>query len=153
MKALTLHQPWATFIADGRKRFETRDWPPPGALIGQRIAIHAGKKVDWQEAIDFKVITPEHPDIDRGVVVCTAILAGVYQVTKWSEGPGEVFWNYERGYGESLMPGPGGAAKRVPRDSFGNYAVGRWIWWLTHVDVLTPPIPAKGRQKLWEWTR
>ena len=42
MKALTLHQPWASLIACGAKRIETRSWPPPKSLIGKRIAIHAG---------------------------------------------------------------------------------------------------------------
>lgn len=27
MKAITLHQPWASFIANGMKHFETRAWP------------------------------------------------------------------------------------------------------------------------------
>ncbi len=26
MKAITIHQPWATLIALGEKRFETRSW-------------------------------------------------------------------------------------------------------------------------------
>lgn len=44
MKALTLHQPWATLIALGVKSIETRSWRAPASLIGQRIAIHAGAK-------------------------------------------------------------------------------------------------------------
>ena len=45
MKALTLHQPWASLIADGRKTIETRSWPPPRTLVGERIAIHAGRQI------------------------------------------------------------------------------------------------------------
>lgn len=70
MKAITLHQPWATlmvtrppcdclrpgvrpqeahnaFCSANRmvKVIETRSWPAPKALIGQRIAIHAGVKL------------------------------------------------------------------------------------------------------------
>lgn len=41
MKAITLHQPWATLVAFGFKTIETRTWAPPSSLIGQRIAIHA----------------------------------------------------------------------------------------------------------------
>ena len=44
MKAISLHQPWASLIAVGIKTIETRSWAPPKALIGQRIAIHAAKK-------------------------------------------------------------------------------------------------------------
>lgn len=43
MKALTLHQPYASLIARGVKTIETRTWPAPAGLIGERIAIHAGK--------------------------------------------------------------------------------------------------------------
>jgi len=45
MKALTLIQPWASLIMDGRKIVETRSWNTKyrGALI-----IHAGSKVDRQ---------------------------------------------------------------------------------------------------------
>ena len=41
MKATTLWQPWASLIAIGAKYYETRDYPPPAKLLGQRIAIHA----------------------------------------------------------------------------------------------------------------
>ena len=45
VKAMSLHQPWASLIAAGVKNVETRSRPPPQSLIGQRIAIHAAKKV------------------------------------------------------------------------------------------------------------
>lgn len=58
MKAITLHQPWATLVAIGAKRIETRPSPPngpmrpagvrgyPGLTIepGERIAIHAAAR-------------------------------------------------------------------------------------------------------------
>lgn len=44
MKALTIWQPWASLIAIGAKPYEFRGWKPPARLIGQRIAIHAGKR-------------------------------------------------------------------------------------------------------------
>ena len=40
MRGLTIHQPFANFIADGKKQYETRSWRP--SYIGQ-VAIHAGK--------------------------------------------------------------------------------------------------------------
>ena len=43
MYAVTLHLPWATLIALGVKSVETRSWPAPARLLGQVIAIHAGK--------------------------------------------------------------------------------------------------------------
>jgi hypothetical protein len=43
MPAVSLWQPWASLIAVGAKTIETRSWPAPKGLIGQRIAIHAAK--------------------------------------------------------------------------------------------------------------
>lgn len=45
MKALTLIQPWGWAIMHG-KDVENRTWSPPASMIGQRIAIHAGKRYD-----------------------------------------------------------------------------------------------------------
>jgi hypothetical protein len=42
IQAITLWQPWASLIARGLKRYETRSWAPPASLIGKRLAIHAG---------------------------------------------------------------------------------------------------------------
>lgn len=54
MKALTIWQPWATLVAIGAKPYEFRSWQPPGWLVGQRIAIHAGARpVKPREVIDL----------------------------------------------------------------------------------------------------
>ena len=45
MHAIALHQAWASLIALGTKTVETRSWPAPALLVGQTIAIHAGKRV------------------------------------------------------------------------------------------------------------
>jgi activating signal cointegrator 1 len=80
--ALSLHQPWASLIAIGAKRFETRSWPAPKAMIGRRIAIHAAKTVTslrdlccdvceagWEHGVigDFQVgYCAESPNAHRG---------------------------------------------------------------------------------------
>ncbi|MEY2355573.1 ASCH domain-containing protein [Lysinibacillus capsici] len=45
MKAITIKQPWATLIALGEKRFETRSWQTKYRIP---IAIHAGKTMDME---------------------------------------------------------------------------------------------------------
>jgi hypothetical protein len=35
--------------------------------------------------------------------------------------------------------------------AFGDYSSGRYAWLLADVRPVDPPIPAKGRQGLWEW--
>lgn len=44
-RTITLHQPWASLIALGVKRIETRSWPAPEAAIGQRLLIHAAARM------------------------------------------------------------------------------------------------------------
>lgn len=133
MKALSLHQPWASFIAAELKPFETRDWKPPKWLIGKRIAIHAAKKAlngddrEWAARLGIA-------DLPLGAVVCTAILAGAYRMGVQERVPGSR---------------PLGNAFRT--DEFGDYSPGRWVWWLTDIERFEPPVLAKGSQGFWEW--
>jgi activating signal cointegrator 1 len=82
VKAITLHQPWASLIAAGFKRVETRSWPTNHR--GQ-IAIHAGRTsaaagIDAVEG-SFDDCPPGHIEVmtylystplHLGAVVCTA---------------------------------------------------------------------------------
>ncbi|MGH3658983.1 MAG: hypothetical protein ACRDUA_20195, partial [Micromonosporaceae bacterium] len=43
-------QPWATLIFAHGKDVENRVWTPPDGVVGQRIAIHAGRTVDHELA-------------------------------------------------------------------------------------------------------
>jgi activating signal cointegrator 1 len=46
LDAISIWQPHASLFFIGPKRYETRSWPAPARLIGQRIAIHASKPTD-----------------------------------------------------------------------------------------------------------
>lgn len=53
IEALSIMQPWASLIvggplSPGMKPIENRTWKPAARLIGQRIAIHASKKLDLE---------------------------------------------------------------------------------------------------------
>ena len=86
MYAITLHQPWASLIALGIKTVETRSWPAPARLMGQTIAIHAGKRVvkGPGDAIEQELRTRLGEDWSRhiptGAVLATAVLAGMARV-------------------------------------------------------------------------
>jgi hypothetical protein len=43
MKVISIIQPWATLIAIGEKKFETRSW---STKYRGELAIHASKKID-----------------------------------------------------------------------------------------------------------
>lgn len=73
MKAISLWQPWASLIADGRKTIETR--PRPWNHKGL-VAIHAAKHVDVAACLQFGY----DPDtIPRGAVVAIAQMDGCRQ--------------------------------------------------------------------------
>ena len=83
MYAITLHQPWASLIALGVKTVETRSWPAPARLMGQTIAIHAGKRVVRKPGIavenEMRAHLGEdwHRSIPAGAVLATTTLAGM----------------------------------------------------------------------------
>jgi activating signal cointegrator 1 len=160
-QALTIRQPWASLIAIGAKRFETRSKPPPAKHIGQRIAIHAAlrrpKDSDCDHATWFSINCALNnagiecaSDLPLGVVVCTAILAGAYQSVRIVEDGEHVSrLAITMGHCENSVPPPNDGA--IPTDPFGDYSWCRWAWLLTNIEVLAVPVPAGGKQGWWRW--
>jgi hypothetical protein len=130
MRTISLWQPWATLIAVGAKRIETRHWPAPARLHGQRIAIHAAKTRDHlaiATTAPFADYIP-HPvaELPLGAVVATAVLDRCTEIT-------------ERGARE--------LAARLPDEyAFGLYEPGRFAWVLRDVIAVDPPAPFRGSQ-------
>ena len=146
MKAITLHEPWATLVAQGHKTRETRGKAAPLSLIGRRIAIHAGKHVDPGAQAAFGRI-----EVHPGHVVATAMLFGCFQVTSLKPVKGgdalaicSVRPQYCAGEFPADMLG-------VVVDRYGDFSVGRWIWLLEEIEPLEPPVPAVGHQWFWDW--
>ena len=141
--ALTLHQPWATLIALGIKTIETRSWPPPRAIIGRRLAIHAGRAIDPNPAAVVAALRAHYGQgwpgaIPKGAVVACATVKAARQVA----GADARRPRYVR-----TKEGP-----VLPVDPYGDFSVGRWLWLLDDVAPLEPPAPASGRQRIWYWT-
>ena len=92
MRALTLHQPWATLIALGIKTIETRSWPPPRNLMGQTVAIHAGRTLQPNPGPEIEAILRLTHSVHwrrrlpAGAVVATATVRGSCQVTGLAAG-------------------------------------------------------------------
>jgi len=60
MKAISLHRPWAQWVALGLKTVETRTHDRFKGLVGQRIAIHAAQKWDY----DWKIKVADYGKLD-----------------------------------------------------------------------------------------
>jgi len=133
MKAITLHQPWATLIALKEKGIETRTWKTD---YRGPLAIHAGKKIDTEACAIPEVrnslqkhgFVPE--ELPTGCIVATTSLYDCVQMVNGTDIPGY----------------------RIPSKeySFGHFATGRYAWILVYTKKLDKPIPARGRQGLWK---
>ncbi len=140
MKAITLWQPWATLVAIGAKRIETRSWRPAGDGC-LWLAIHAAslkstpaKARYLADREPFRTAlaaaghhTEEMFDLPFGCIVAVARVAGYVYCS-----------------GQSIWP-------QEPERSFGDYTRDRWAWVFDEVRRLPVPIPARGHQGLWEW--
>lgn len=131
MKALPLWQPWASLVAVGAKRVETRGYPPRriGLTAGQRIAIHATKTPEhlWFCHLEhFRDHVAIPGALPLGAVIATCTLARASEITSESS---------------ALLQ------ERNPAEfAFGDYTPGRWAWVLTNVVELLTPLPWRGSQ-------
>lgn len=153
MKALTLTQPYATLVAVGAKRIETRSWKhwyrgwlaihaansfPPDAREAcfhepfKSVLAAAGIEMIWRE--EKGAPGRARSDLPLGAVVAVAHLVTCLPT-------------------ESLLGNrfPDWQLSEQER-AFGNYGSGRFGWCLDEVRPLQEPIPAKGALGLWEWT-
>ena len=146
MKALTIHQPWATLIALGIKTVDTRSWGPPRGEIGRRIGIHASQTV----VINRNQMDPETWDamvkihgiewnkvLPKGAMVATALLRSAHRVLEIEGGEAHLI----------------GSTERITTDPHGDYSPGRWLWILRDIRPIEPPEEINGRGPLWVWKR
>lgn len=151
MKAITIRQPWASLIAFGDKIYETRSWP---TKYRGPIAIHAGKNLD-KDAFRYLItplatmeqlqkcgITPYTvDDLPYGAVIAMADLVEVWQILHRA---GDIIAVSTSGGDSLFMP-------TEKEKAFGHWGNGSYAWELRNIRVLSKPIPAKGKQSLWEW--
>lgn len=134
MRALSLTQPWATLVALGKKRFETRSWRTK--YRGQ-IAIQAARNFP-QQCQDLCDVWPFNKYISsadmlyRGDIIAVATLKDIQ--------PTELIVR-------TLQPQSPG--DEVEEFSFGDFSPGRWAWELIDVRQLKEPVVAWGMQGLW----
>ena len=138
MKALSLWQPWASLIVSGKKKIETRGWPAPSSIIGQRIAIASTKSVrrEQREAMNdptfarhfaASAIDPfDH--LPMGRVLGTVIVMSC------------------RAIDQDLI-----GQLSEQELAFGWYGPGRYAWFLEEPEQFEIPVPARGGQGLWNW--
>jgi hypothetical protein len=162
IKAVTLWQPWATFVAIGAKRWETRSWPTDHRGL---LAIHAAKRfpddvralcvpgpgiASSTRSVFFDALRRagiHGPRLERGhytvgELPLGAVVAVVNLIDVVRIGP-----TRRRTQRRQLL------ADDIPADEhpFGDFTPGRYVWQFEDVTPLPRPIPARGAQLLWDW--
>lgn len=147
MKALTLYQPWASAIALGAKRIETRRQP-----LRHRgpLAIHAGRRIDreemdyiqglpeWNAVFEMYKMAPLTKTLPFGALLAVCELVDCLPVEE-----------FDRTMLDRQQTKPG--APPYPywtERQMGNYARGRYGLVLEQVRPLRRPIPYRGEQGL-----
>lgn len=142
MKALTLTQPWATLVAIGAKRIETRSWP---TRYRGPVAIHAAKGLSsigghsglinlcleqpFARVLAMAgkgLLVPGH-DLPLGEVLATAQLIDCIPTYRVAANVSD------------------------QEEAFGDFSPGRWAWMLADIRQLPTPVPARGSLGLWNW--
>lgn len=132
VKALSLTQPWASFVAHGLKTIETRSWGTP---YRGEMAIHASKGMPgwarefcemervWSLLLGIGISSID--ELPRGAIVATCRLHNCFRITE----------------------PPLSSRERL----LGDFTPGRYAWMLADVYELHPPILAQGHLGLWDW--
>lgn len=162
LKALTLTQPWATLVALGQKRIETRSWSTPYRGL---IAIHAAKGFPrWaMETCDeppfYEVLTKHgilwpagdptltpyaserYAAFPLGAIVAIARLVDVVST-------GNTRHDSRRGC-PAFHISQGSWGLNQQEHAFGDFTPGRFAWLLANVIRLAEPIPCNGALGVW----
>jgi hypothetical protein len=126
IRGLSLTQPWASAVALGHKKVETRSF-----RVSYRgpIAIHASKAFP-REAQEFAIT-----ERDRGRCVGQLPLGQIVAIANLVD----------------CKPTEDVAAELSGLERlYGNYTPGRWAWFLANIECVPSPIPCRGALGLWQ---
>ena len=129
MKVLSLIEPWATLIKEGKKLIETRSWRT--SYRGE-LYIHASsKKIETSDEQITKLLKliPNVP-MGYGTIICKCKLVDCIFMDK------KFLNEIQKDQQEFLC---------------GDYRLGRYAWILEDVEALNEPIPVKGHLNIWNY--
>jgi activating signal cointegrator 1 len=126
MKAISLWQPWASAMARGDKKNETRHWPT--GYRGDLVICSAKRMPSLVECGDRETFSFSRT-LPYGFALCVVELYDMVKSEEFSDGR------------RTLEP---------KEAELGNYSAGRWIWMTRNLRLLDGPVPVVGRQQLFE---
>ncbi|SRR5881394_77488 len=125
IRAISLWQPWASAMASGAKRIETRSWPT--SYRGDLLICSAKRKPKFGECPDF--VLANCGQLPFGFALCIVELYDCWPTERVNE------------LRQSI-----GKAER----DLGDYAPNRFAWLTRNCRTFQEPIPIVGRQGLWK---
>lgn len=133
IRAISLHQPWASLMAWRLKIHETRGWSTEHR---GPLAIHAAKAVHDYARSEAQLNPAIRQALEaRRLTIDALPLGAVLAVCRL----------------EKCLP-----SDLVRPDSvdgvMGNFEHGRYAWQTADMTPLDPPVPARGKQGIWWWT-
>ncbi len=137
MKTISIWNPFATLLAHGHKTIETRSWPAPKSLIGQRIGIASTKVIrpeqkaafadaEFRKFYDQTGLPQELSELPHGYLLGSAILHSCDVITD-----------------EDL--------EDITEEEklYGWFREGYYAWRMRAPELLPEPIPVRGAQGVW----
>lgn len=124
LRTISLWQPWASAMASGIKRNETRSW-----FLGHRgdLVICSAKRKPTPEEVGG--------DYDEALKLPYGFALCVVEVSECVP--------------SDLFHGPNALPLASEERELGDYTPGRWIWLTQNCRKLKQPVPIKGHQGLW----
>lgn len=131
MKVISLTEPFATIISEGKKHIETRSWKT--SYRGE-LYIHASKtkiKKEWANNKELMDLV-ENKELNYGYIICKCNLVDCVYMDE------DFIKKIQKNHQEYIC---------------GIYEIGRYAWILEDVHILKEKIPAKGSLNIWNYER
>ena len=129
MKVLSLTEPYATIIKEGKKTIETRSWK---TNYRGKLYIHSSSTKIPKEYRENKYLMNfvDINNLNYGYIVCSCELIDCVEMTE------EFIEKVKQNKEEYIS---------------GIYDIGRYAWILKNIQILDKPIKAKGHLGIWNF--
>lgn len=138
MKVISVWQPVAQMSVMGFKVNETRTWPAPRSIIGQRIGIASTKNISPEQRLFFtdeefqgyyqRLGLPPVEELPRGYLLGSVVIEASELMT------------------EELLEDTSDEEQ-----AYGHWDLGNYAWRQVKPICFAKPIPVVGKQGIWDW--
>lgn len=172
MKAITLHQPWASLLAHGIKQWETRSWPVPDKYLSPEdrggaldkdaveIAIHASANRSYMKELEpfadeLSRYNLNKDGIPYGAILGMGYITTCYQIVKhvgYIDNIRRHVLDVRTKHDRAYLDIPAKTQRIYVKNretQLGDWSNGRWIWGFECVYSAEHPVPCRGYQRFW----